>query len=386
MAKTYGKTFSQAALTIIFGLVIALFFFGTIFSEKLAISEQEKRQLAKFPKFSWTSSSLEGWPKAFNEYLNDHFFHREDLVLLNSLPRVKFLHKSTTFLVLVGEAGWYFLTGDWALHDYLGHSDKTDAETTDAWEKLIALRQQRLQDLGANYLVAVAPNKESVYPEFLPERMRERAGTTMLEAFSTRMRASAMSDHFLDLGEALVKAKADGLTYFKTDTHWNERGAYFAYRAIMERIRLWYPEVEPLPEERFVKRIGEKPAGGDLVLLMGLKGVIPEKEEESWTLQPPCAGMEDKPLTSETPPHVEPLIANGCPEGAALRVLVVSDSFGGAIHNFIASTFQDVVFSREQALPDLQGFVAKYRPNIVLDLRVGRYLPKLMSPGPDEKI
>ncbi|MFH0785734.1 MAG: hypothetical protein V2B20_27820, partial [Pseudomonadota bacterium] len=254
---TRGKNLAQAALAIIFFLVTALFFFGTIFSEKMEISQQEKRQLAKFPKFTWTKSSLEEWPKLLNEYLNDHFFHREDLVLLNSLPRVKFLHRSTTFLVLVGEAGWYFLTGDWALHDYLGKSDKTDAETTDAWEKLIALRQQRLQELGGNYLVAVAPNKESVYPEFLPERIRSRAGTTMLEAFKARMGSSAMADHFLDLGEALVKAKANGRTYFKTDTHWNERGAYFAYRAIIERIRHWYPEVMPLPESRFKKRIGE---------------------------------------------------------------------------------------------------------------------------------
>ncbi|MFH0785736.1 MAG: hypothetical protein V2B20_27830 [Pseudomonadota bacterium] len=383
---TCGKTITQTAVAINFLLVLALFFFGTIFSEKMEISQQEKRQLANFPKWSWTLSSLADWPKSLDSYLNDHFFYRESLVFLNALPRVKFLLRSPTSFVLVGEEGWYFLTGDQALDDYLGRSDKTGVETTAVWEKLITFRQQQLQKSGANYLVVVAPNKEPVYSEFLPERIKSNRGTTMLAALKTRMRNSPMVDHFLDLEEPLVNAKETGAIYFKTDSHWTGRGAYFAYRAIIEKINHWYPEVVPLSEDRFDKRPAENPSGGDLVRMMGLVGAIPEKDEERWVMQQPCAEAEDRAVISEILPAEQSLQVNGCPTGIPLRVLVISDSFGDGLRDYLSETFRDVVYSFHLPLPELQGFIGKYRPHIVLDLRVGRHLPMLMTPGPDERI
>jgi hypothetical protein len=381
---TRHKPSARIVLTIIFLVVLAVFFLGTILSEKKSISQQEKRPLARFPNFSWSTSSLTEWPKSLTEYLKDHFFHREDLVLLNALMRVKLFERSPTFVILAGEEGWYFYMGDWALHDYLGKSGKTDAESTRSWENLITLRQQTLQKLGANYLVAVAPNKECIYPEFLPKRFKGKAGTTMLEAMNAWMQDSPMADHFLDLGKSLRQAKTTGPIYFKTDSHWNPRGVYFAYRAIIERIRLWYPEVVPLPEERFDKRPTENSTGGDLVLAMGLAGAISEKVE-NWEVQHPCAKPEDRIIALKTFPAEHSLRANGCPAGAALRVLVISDSFGDGLKQYLSETFQNVVYSRKPTVPDLLNFIAEYRPDLVLDLRVGRYLPRVMTPGPDEK-
>lgn len=382
---TRGKTFARTALSIIFLLVLALFFLGTIFSEKKAVSQQEKRPLARFPNFSRTATSLTDWPKSLTAYLKDHLFQREKLVFLNSLMRVKLFRRSPHFVVLAGEEGWYFYMGDWALHDYLGKSGKTDADSTRARENLITLRQQMLQKLGANYLVAIAPNKESLYPEFLPGRFAGTAGTTMLEAMNTRMHDSPMTDHFLDLGETLRQAKTTGRIYFKTDSHWNPRGAYFAYRAIIERIREWYPEVVPLPEDRFDKRPRDIFTGGDLVLVMGLSGGIFE-EAEDWDVLHPCAKPENGTITSQTLPPGQSLTANGCPAGAALRVLVISDSFGEGLKEYLSETFQDVIYSHDLSLSELRSFITESRPDLVLELHVGRNLSKVMSPGQDEKI
>lgn len=386
MAMTCGKTFAQTAVIVNFLLVIALFFFGTIFSEKKEISQQEKRHLAELPKWSRTFTSLADWTKSLNSYLNDHFFRREDLVFWGALPRVKLFFRSPTSFVLVGEEGWFFLTGEKALDDYLGRSDMTGVETMAGWERLLALRQQRLQELGAHYLVAVAPNKESVYSEFLPERIKNNRGTTMLEAFLARMRHSPMAHHFLDLSAPLLKAKETGRIYFMTDSHWNGRGAFFAYLAIIERIRHWYPEITPIPEDRFDKRPGENPSGGDLVRMMGLIGALPEKNEEGWVLRQPCAEPENRAVVSDMLTAGQPLEENGCPTGFPLRVLVISDSFGYELCDYFSETFQNVVYSFHPRFPELQGFIGKYRPHIVVDLRVGRYLPLLMTPGPDEKI
>jgi alginate O-acetyltransferase complex protein AlgJ len=380
-----SKTFIQVALTFIFLTVLLIFSSSTILSSKKDISLQEKRQLAQFPHFSWTMYSMANWLKSLDIYLKDHFFYRERLVFLNALLRVKLFHRSPTFVVLAGKEGWYFFMGDWALHDYLGNFDK-NVDALRSWEKLITLRQQRMQNVGGNYLVAVAPNKESVYPEYLPGRFEGKAGTTMLDALKKQMRESPMADHFLDLGEPLQMAKTTGQIYYKTDSHWNDRGAHFAYSAIIERIKLWYPEVISLPETRFKKRFQLLPFRGDLVSLMGLSGVISEPRE-NWKIQTRCAEQMDGDISSEMLPAGKLLKANGCPAGAALRVLVISDSFGeGPLREYLSETFQEVVYSRELSFPDLQSYIAQYQPDLVLDLRVGRYIPKVMSPGPDEKI
>lgn len=382
---TRGKPIAQTVLTIVFLSTICLFFFGTILSEKKAISPQEKRLLAKFPEFSVNSAALVEWPKSLSEYLKDHLYYRENLVLLNALVRVKVFERSPTFMVLAGEEGWYFYMGDWALHDFLHTPDKADDELTRSWEKLITHRQQSLHEFGANYLVAIAPNKECLYPEFLPGRIRTKAGVPILQLMSQRMRSSVNSNHFIDLTEPLQLVKSDQLLYYKTDSHWNSRGSYFAYRAIIDKVRLWHPGIVPLSDNNFDKRQIEISNKGDLVLLMGLIGAISEKDEE-WDVQYPCAKSEDRTVTSETLPVGKSLVANGCSAGAPLRVLVISDSFGESMKRYISQTFQYVVYSRELNVPDLRNFITQHRFDIVLDLRVGRHLPKAMSPGQDEKI
>ncbi len=153
-------------------------------------------------------------------------------------------------MAMAGEPGWYFYLGDWALHDFMRQPEINDAALVASWENLIAHRQAKLKKLGAEYLVAIAPNKESLYPEYLPERIRERAGTPILAVMAARMQGSPLSDHFINLQEPLSQAKSKELLYYQTDSHWNSRGAYVAYRAILTRMQLWYPQIVPLAGSR----------------------------------------------------------------------------------------------------------------------------------------
>lgn len=378
-----GKILTQAALCGLFLLTLVSFFFGTIFSEKSAVSKQEKRQLATFPTIAWGKKSIARFPESLNEYLKDHFFHRDDLVYLNALLRVELWHHSPTFVVLAGKDGWYYFMGDWALHDYLDNSNKNEPSLIRSWEELIALRQKRLQAVGANYLAVGVPNKECVYPEYLPDRFDGQAGTTMLDALAARMAQSPAAEHFLDVQGPLFQAKSTGQLYFKTDSHWNDRGAYFAYLAIMDRIHRWYPQAKALPESSFAREEGPF-AGGDLVLLMGISGAI-EEQDEAWKPRQACASPVDRKISSSTLPEGQTLEANGCPAGVPLRVLLISDSFGQGLRNYLSNTFQEVVYSREVPFPELREYIAQYHPDLVMDLRVGRYLPRMLSAGEDER-
>jgi hypothetical protein len=114
----------------------------------------------------------------------------------------------------------------------------------------------------------------------------------------------------------------------------------------MERIRLWHPEVVPLPETRFTKRLNPHFLSGDLIFLMGLSGAIAETTE-IWEIENSCTKQEDQVITSKMLPAHQSLKANGFPTGTPLRVLVISDSFGDGLQKYLSETFQEVVYSRE---------------------------------------
>jgi hypothetical protein len=376
MQKTIGKHLTHTLTASLLLFVVGILFIGTILSSKKDVSENEKRRLAVFPEIVWKRSPLNRLPKAIEQYLGDHLFFREELVRLNALLRKSLFYKSPNSLVLIGDKNWYYYLGDGALLDYLGKSGKTDNEAVSAWENTLARREKMLHEKGGYYLFAVAPNKESVYPEFLPVRISDHAGTTMLEALSRHIGHTDMAGHFLDLGESLRRAKKDGHIYFQTDTHWSRVGAYFAYLEIMRRLAPVFPDIVPLSRDR-LDRQNKQDCTGDLSNFMGLSGSITE-ECEIINIKDPCARTINKKLKQDLPESAE-LEFSSCPKGAPLRVLVISDSFGSTMQDYLAETFQEVAFSREQTLSELPAFLAKYRPDLVLQLHVGRFMDKALD-------
>lgn len=371
---------SQRALILIFVLTLALGCLGTCLSRKEEISASEQRRLAHFPHLEGNISSLSTWPGKLEGYLRDHIFLRQELVRCNALLRVRLLRHSPTFTALVGKNGWYFFTGDWALHDFLGYGDGMGSGRIDRWAEVIRQRKTTLASLGAHYLLAVAPNKEKVYPEFLPDRIRIHAGLTRLEALSARMAASDAAEHFLDLGESLHSAKREGTVYFMTDTHWTDLGALTASREILRRLARSFPAAAPLPPECCVQERTRTP-GGDIALVMGLTNDIPE-EPEKVTVKKPCAPPAARTLQAGILPGGKPAQVNGCSRGAPFRVLALTDSFGNALRPFLEESFQEVLFVRGGNLPGLLPFIEQYRPDIVLHLHVARFLDRALDEGP----
>jgi len=383
MPHTIGA-FSRTVAALIFLSSLALFCIGTVAIKKDAVSLQEKRSLAPFPAFFPSMEKIPEWTKGFDSYIQDHFVFRDKLIAINALLRLRLfnVNKSSNWIVLPGKDGWLFYLGDWAIHNYLKKPSAEDEEAVRLWARVLSFRQSLLAKKGANYLVVIAPNKEDLHPEYFPERFVQRRGTTMLELFRRQMKGSQEHSHLLDLTEPLLQAKKTAQVYFKTDTHWNNRGAYVAYRAIMERIQLWHPEATALQEEQFA--ILKNSFGGDMVLIMGLSGIVAEPNE-IWRAKQPCANPKNTLIKIEGLPEEKSLKKNGCQTGAPLRVLVIADSFAEGMRKFLNETFQQVVYSRETPFQFLYHFMDEYQPDLVLDLRVSRNLPKVMTPNQEEE-
>lgn len=186
--------------------------------------------------------------------------------------RTHWLGSTGEELSLPGKDGFFFYKGtalDLA-REFQGQTALTEAQAR-LQVRVLQRRAQRLKALGIQYLLVLTPEKQSVYPEALPwglglkgERSRER--------FARRARAAGLD--VLDLTPALLEAKRGGRVYHSTDTHWNMRGAYAAYRAILQR----WPEAVP-GEPWAWDPADEAPSpwtGGDLARFPGFDLLVAE--------------------------------------------------------------------------------------------------------------
>ena len=197
------------------------------------------------------------------------------------------------------------------------------------------------------YRVMIAPNKESIYPEFMPFWARPLPPTA-----TDALIAGTGSTRYIDLRGALKEAKESHqeALYLKTDSHWNGLGAGIAFRAFAKNVASDAPELR-WPSENAYELIGlGSLSGTDLVRILRLKQDV--------TNPLPMLGVQKIPVETtqyEFDTHTE-LRTGGNPEVTALPVLVTShgalnanrvlwlrDSFGNALSPFMAATFEEVL-------------------------------------------
>jgi alginate O-acetyltransferase complex protein AlgJ len=134
--------------------------------------------------------------------------------------------------VLFGQGGWLFLRHD--SNDVIGQHTgrvKLGRRERRAWSHVLKQRVEKCGD--AKWLCVVIPDKESVYPEHLPPEIRPSRRRPVHDFLDVSSQADAPVVYSLDCIEAL---KAEAELYPKTDTHWNHRGAYAAYRLVCREL------------------------------------------------------------------------------------------------------------------------------------------------------
>ncbi len=143
--------------------------------------------------------------------------------------------------VIVGREDFLFFAD--TLDCYTGASPMTDDEIRKAADALLAMRQY-VTSKGADFLVIIAPNKNTVYSEYMPYRYTKTDEPTDLDRLLEAINGVWISS--FDLREELITAKADGLLYHKRDTHWNGAGAKIACDRILDyaRFRQYSSEID----------------------------------------------------------------------------------------------------------------------------------------------
>ena len=295
-------------------------------------------------------------PTMLNEaadYVADRFALRQQCISLWSWLNVKLLHSSPEEQVILGQAGFLYF-GD-TLDDYTGVS-LSDAELRQIAERLAAL-QQELEAEGRQFVFTIAPNKNSLYPDWMPDAFQNRHAESNAVRLIPYLEACGV--HYADLFAPL----SGELCYSRTDTRWTAQGAAIGADTLLAALGR---------ESRYAgHRFGE--AGihkGDLyeMLYPSFAGGEPEIADLtglSYTALNEVNGGNAITIRTES-------------DGGSGKLLCWRDSFGIALYPYLADAFETATFSRA-ADYDLSRFADTEYDTVILEI-VERNLPRLL-PG-----
>ena len=150
---------------------------------------------------------------------------------------------------LVGKDGWLFYSGDFSIHDYQKTSPVSKKNLKEV-EAILALINDTAAQYGGKLLVVIPPDKNTIYPQYMPDQIPVIGETSRLDQLLQYMHEHT-NVQIMDLRPALSAASQSSQIYFKSDAHWNCLGAYYASAEILSEISISHPEVRPHPLSDF---------------------------------------------------------------------------------------------------------------------------------------
>jgi hypothetical protein len=330
----------------------------------------EKRKMARKPVFRF--HSCHKFPGQYGQYYNDHFPFRSRLIYWNNFLKLKLFGVSGVAKVLVGKEGWLFM-------DKPGHQPGTveyfrslrlfSRQELEQWKQVLEERHQWLTQRGIHYVFMIAPNKNTIYPGYMPDHIRKARAYSRMDQLVLFL-GEYSNVPVLDLRKALWKAKKKERVYSRTDTHWNAYGAYIAYRELMKFVSRYFEKARPLPLSRFGIETRNW-SGGDLAEMLFLHREV--LREDTLRL------ADDAPLKASGGglPKLNRFVKQGYTEiktAVLPNILMVHDSFYNKLKPYLSESFSRVLYIWDWDMNFYPHIIERENPRLVIDEMAERFL------------
>jgi alginate O-acetyltransferase complex protein AlgJ len=332
--------------------------------------EFENRLVTPWPSLEVNAAFTTDFERAFG----DRFGARNTLLRAHHLALLYGFGVSPATNVLIGRDDWlYFLGEDGRSLDrhYRGMLPISDAEIAAVVTEL-RRRQQFLAALGVAYVVAIAPEKYTIYPEHLPSWIVRTDKPTPLERLTAAISADG-SVRFVDLQALLATAKLNKRVYYMTDSHWNMQGAAVAYGAIMQEIERGLPRgrlttIAPAALPPYVA--GVDMFSGDLARFVGLPPSYrePDVAPLSKVLMDP-SGRCGRRIDAGTDEGFE---IYACDRPGLPRAVMYRDSMAIPLIPLLSENFSRIVYVSARRLDP--ALIVREKPDVVIEEMVERSL------------
>ncbi len=310
---------------------------------------KERPFLTPAPDFTRGALLMRPFYRGIEKYLDDRNPLRGEFIRTKSWLDVRLFHTSPAPNVRIGLNGWLYFKP--AMKSYL----KNDCGRTRRAYTL-ARRLQRLElelrKAGKRLIFVVAPDKATIYPEYVggvPEG--NGCGKNFYDLLLLAMKRFPV-EGFVRLDEALLKAKKDGLLYYRGGTHWNDRGAALAAGLILRKLSTEREYPRP-PEVTFEdKRMLQEDSP---MLGVSLYERAPFAREIEFGEEVSTTGIKPLPFfpgewvllrTKTEPSSKRPLLP---------KALVYRDSFMTAPLKFLEGSFREIYARWSHFFPEAKG-------------------------------
>jgi hypothetical protein len=359
----------KIGMILMFALMISMPLVLQLLGINLSASSTENRKLKKRPELSFAQTKAgQGAPRkvlgayrdviafkdAYDTYYKDNFvlkswlfksyyFIQNDFFGVDPIPQK----------VVKGTNGWLFL-GD-SYSNVLKESKAIIAFEEEELNKIktILLKKKAwLAQQNIDFYLAVAPNKHSIYGEELPIKK----GTKPTKREQLKKLFEAEDFNFIDLSDAFPE-KRERRLYHKTNTHWNDYGAFWGYKALLLKIKEKYPSLEMPTLERFdiVTEISQQE---DLTGMLGVN-----IEEERIIFNNPNEIAQKMTSTLPVPPNVKNYVFQYRSTINEIKILAFRDSFFTNLMKFVKESFGESVYISSWFNEEI---VEIEKPNIVV--------------------
>lgn len=327
----------------------------------------ENRKLAEMPAFDITK--IDKFPKQFDEYYNDHAPFRR--VIKDAWTGLNYtaLGDSTTENVVVGKnngssgsEAWLFYSKSSdnnpvaSVQGIVEHSD----DIVKKIDSSIKSTTDELRKKGIDYYFFIAPNKENIYREYLPDNVAIFGEKSKDEKLIDRLKIS--NKNIIYGKEEIMNAKDVGQLYYKQDTHWNNLGAFYGFKALMQSIE---PEFKDY--EYKLEYTEPKVHNRDLARFLGMRNyftdvdaIIRYREKSTVQISAESEGDKEVKISVNDKPAVDKTL------------MVIGDSYRSAMLPYLQKVYRKVV-SVSRAGGYEKPFIEKYQPDVVIMEAVERY-------------
>ena len=289
-----------------------------------------KEELSSFPDFIEDGKYNFDFFREFDTWFSEHFAFRAQLVTVRSLMIGKLLKTSADADVILGSNDMLYYTP--TADDYLDTDLLSDAAIADLGHTL-RLIKAHCEANGAAFVFTMAPDKPSVYPEYMPKNFRISGDEGNAERLAKELAADNI---YCNLIEELnkVKGNVSEPIWHTTDSHWNNISALAARNAIVKML----PDTgrrDIFKDVKWEKRLDWQ---GDLAEMLYPSAVPMDNQyytdyDFTYRTMGLFNGLDD------------PLIDTEC-DGVSGSLLMFRDSFGETLLPFMAETFGKAEFSR----------------------------------------
>jgi hypothetical protein len=363
--------------SIAFVVAIAVIGFAAFVPRHRTTVANENRTLA-----SWPTHASRDFTHAFERAFADRFGARGALLKLHNHVLVRVFDVSPARNVLLGRDGWLYFKGEegTSFDRYFRGTPRFDDADIARIVAELSRRHAWLAAHGIAYVVTIAPDKATIYPEHLPRWATRTASQAPLDRLSIALRAAGVP--YVDLREPLRAAKTRERVYYMTDSHWNYLGARVAYGALMTAIaRSVAPAsvaIAPVVLPAYVR--GQDVYSGDLARMTGDSAHFREADiaplgKVLASRKSRCAQRVD----SGDEPDVERYACDRA--GTLPALLAYRDSMAIPLIPMLSENFARSVYVSSHRLDPAQ--VLRERPTVVVEEMVERaMLAPVATPMP----